>query len=166
MDWTSLVNERGSALVLYARQWLTSHAEAEDAVQEGFVRTWRAISTGRAQEEAIVPYLYRAVRSAALDCLRRDSRRQRREQKDFEDKPDSEPFFLPQEANPETAAGLQDALQSLPPEQREVVVMKVWGEQTFDAIGHALEISPNTAASRYRYGMEALRKRLKQEPVT
>ena len=60
---------------------------------------------------------------------------------------------------------LETALRSLPAEQREVVVMKVWGEQTFDVIGHALEISPNTAASRYRYGMEALRKWMKQEPA-
>jgi RNA polymerase sigma-70 factor (ECF subfamily) len=41
-----------------------------------------------------------------------------------------------------------------------VVVMKIWGDRTFAEIGEALEISPNTAASRYRYGLEALKKKL------
>jgi RNA polymerase sigma-70 factor (ECF subfamily) len=38
--------------------------------------------------------------------------------------------------------------------------MKLWGERTFAEIGEALDISLNTAASRYRYGIEALRKQL------
>jgi RNA polymerase sigma-70 factor (ECF subfamily) len=38
--------------------------------------------------------------------------------------------------------------------------MKVWGGRTFAEIGEILDISMNTAASRYRYGIEALRKRL------
>ena len=40
------------------------------------------------------------------------------------------------------------------------VTMKLWGERTFAEIGEALDISLNTAASRYRYGIEALRKQL------
>jgi RNA polymerase sigma-70 factor (ECF subfamily) len=38
--------------------------------------------------------------------------------------------------------------------------MKIWNDKTFAEIGEALEISQNTAASRYRYGLEALRKKL------
>ena len=38
--------------------------------------------------------------------------------------------------------------------------MKVWGDRTFAEIGEALEISQNTAASRYRYGLEALKREL------
>ena len=53
---------------------------------------------------------------------------------------------------------LATSLPSLPAEQREVVVLKIWGDLTFDQIGEQLEISPNTAASRWRYAMEALRK--------
>ena len=52
----------------------------------------------------------------------------------------------------------------LPEEQREVVVMKVWGELTFEAIGQVLDVSPNTAASRFRYAIKALRKALVAEP--
>jgi RNA polymerase sigma-70 factor (ECF subfamily) len=48
----------------------------------------------------------------------------------------------------------------LPDEQREVLVLKIWNDLTFAEIGSVLEISQNTAASRYRYALGALRKTL------
>jgi RNA polymerase sigma-70 factor (ECF subfamily) len=41
-----------------------------------------------------------------------------------------------------------------------VLVLKIWGELTFEQIATELEIPPNTAASRYRYALAALRKEL------
>ena len=52
-------------------------------------------------------------------------------------------------------------LAELPVAQREVIVLKIWHEYTFEEIGTILEISPNTAAGRYRYGLEKLQHRLK-----
>ena len=52
-------------------------------------------------------------------------------------------------------------LKDLPAEQREVIVLKIWHAYTFEAIGELLEVSPNTAAGRYRYGLQKLRARLK-----
>lgn len=60
-------------------------------------------------------------------------------------------------ASPAEALAVRDALNELPAQQREVVVLKIWHDLTFAEIGQALEISPNTAASRYRYAMEKLR---------
>ena len=59
------------------------------------------------------------------------------------------------------AGALAVAMERLPHEQREVLVMKIWNELTFAEIGEALEISQNTAASRYRYGLENLKKALR-----
>ncbi|MEJ1974466.1 MAG: sigma-70 family RNA polymerase sigma factor [Lacunisphaera sp.] len=55
---------------------------------------------------------------------------------------------------------IEVALQRLPDEQREVLVLKIWQELTFEQIGEVLGISPNTAASRYRYALTALRAQL------
>ena len=52
---------------------------------------------------------------------------------------------------------VREALAELPAEQAEVIVLKIWHELTFAEIGQTLDISPNTAASRYRYGLEKLR---------
>jgi DNA-directed RNA polymerase specialized sigma24 family protein len=48
-------------------------------------------------------------------------------------------------------------LAGLPVEQREVIVLKVWNRYTFEEIGGLLDISPNTAAGRYRYGLQKIK---------
>ena len=98
-----------------------------------------------------------SIRRAALDLLRRGDRRTARE-KVVGDDMDTATWFEP-ETDPRLAA-LADSLKLLPAEQREVVVLKVWGDLTFDEIGEQLSVSPNTAASRWRYAMEALRKHI------
>lgn len=55
---------------------------------------------------------------------------------------------------------IEKALREVSAEQREVLVLKIWGELTFEQIAAELEISPNTAASRYRYALVALRQKL------
>jgi RNA polymerase sigma-70 factor (ECF subfamily) len=62
----------------------------------------------------------------------------------------------------ERVGEIETALRELSAEQREVLTLKIWGERTFEQIGLHLEISPHTAASRYRYALGALRKRLKR----
>jgi RNA polymerase sigma-70 factor (ECF subfamily) len=62
----------------------------------------------------------------------------------------------------ERARLLQAALARLPESQREVVTLKIWGELTFAEIAAALDIPANTAASRYRYALEDLRKLTKE----
>jgi RNA polymerase sigma-70 factor (ECF subfamily) len=56
---------------------------------------------------------------------------------------------------------LAEALGELPPDQRAVVHLKLWENLTFEAIAETLEIPLNTAASRYRYGLDKLRERLR-----
>ncbi len=56
----------------------------------------------------------------------------------------------------ETHQAVWAALRKLPAEQSEVVVLKIWEELTFAQIALILEVTPSTAASRYRYAMEKL----------
>ena len=57
----------------------------------------------------------------------------------------------------ERAVAVQQSLDELSHEQREVVVLKIWGCLTFEEIGDALDISPNTASSRFRYARTKLK---------
>ncbi len=152
-DWKTCFTEWGPALLLFARRWTSSRAEAEDIVQDAFVRFWR-------RQHAIGnrALLYATVRSTALDRLRSDQRRARREAAvALEGEPHFEPQFGELE---ESQQLLAQAVERLPGEQREVVILKIWNELTFAEIGQVLEISQNTAASRYRYALGALRKNL------
>ena len=54
-------------------------------------------------------------------------------------------------------------MERLPDEQKEVLTLKIWGGQTFDEIAKILGVSLNTAASRYRYAMEKLKKWVPEE---
>lgn len=153
--WTTWLDEHGPALVLLARQWAGSHADAEDIVQTAFVRFWR----NRHGVRDPAAYLYTCVRRAAVDWLRVKGRS--REEALGGRGP--EPWFEPAGASSgqdDRGAALQAALAALAPEQRQVLVMKVWGGLTFGTIGQVLGISPNTAASRYRYAVQALRAQL------
>src|SRR5437667_12260380 len=88
-DWKSCFSEVAPGLLLFARQWVQSAADAEDVVQEAFVKFWRR--NHNIENRAL---LYAAVRSIALDFIRRDKRRARREAIVFADaEPAIEPEF-------------------------------------------------------------------------
>jgi RNA polymerase sigma-70 factor (ECF subfamily) len=157
MNWDKLVEENSAALVLYARQWCKSHADAQDAVQDGFIRFARSFPE---EVNNPVPYLYKAVRWSALDRLRQEKRRSVREETGGELLYPEDIVFDDSIEQGERAAEIQKLLEKLPPEQREVVVMKIWGGQTFKNIATALDIPANTAASRYRYALESMKSRI------
>ncbi len=155
-DWQTWFDRHGPALVLLARQYVCSRADAEDVVQEAFIRFWR--SRERVAEPAA--YLFSCVRGCALDWQRSRQRRTHREEQVA--RPETESLFAKAEQN-ERRAAIDAALHELPVEQAEIVVMKIWGRLSFPEIAQALEISPNTAASRYRYALAKLREVLHEE---
>ena len=152
-DWKTVFSELAPGLVLFARQWVRSAADAEDVVQDAFVKFWR-----RNHKIDNRGLLYATVRSVALDLIRRDSRRARREREAYADFEQAvEPQFRTEDESERTLAL---AIDRLPQPQREVLVMKIWNELSFAEIGEALGVSQNTAASRYRYALTALKKDL------
>jgi RNA polymerase sigma-70 factor (ECF subfamily) len=152
-NWKTCFSQLAPGLVLFARQWVRSGSDAEDIVQEAFVRFWR-----QKRDVANRGLLYATVRTVALDRIRKDSRRARREAEAYSDTAQSvEPQF---EGDDDSQRLLAGAVNRLPHEQREVLVMKIWNDLTFAEIGEALGISQNTAASRYRYALAALKKDL------
>lgn len=154
-DWRPWFDTYGARLLLVARQWTRSAADAEDVVQEAFVRFWR-------QQRHLggdpLPLLITSVRRAALDLLRSRDRRVKREQAHVD--LHAEAWFDPKIEGNDRANRLEEAVVQLPSEQREVVVLKVWGGLTFAQIAEQLDMSANTAASRYRYALTKLRETL------
>lgn len=155
-QWKAVFCELAPGLVLFARQWVRSAADAEDIVQDAFVKFWRR--NHKIDNRAL---LYATVRSTALDLIRRDSRRARREIEASAEVDEAIAHAF--DFDDESQRGLARAIDRLPHEQREVLVMKIWNELTFAEIAQALEISQNTAASRYRYALAALKKDLQGE---
>ena len=140
---------KAAGLILYGRALDLSHGEAEDVLQETFLALMQMPEFPREPEN----YCLRSFRNRALNYKRSLWRRLTRElesQRWFEKSPD--------ENSAERAA--MRRLAELPVEQREVIVLKIWNRCTFEEIGGLLEISPNTAAGRYRYGLQKLKLQL------
>lgn len=147
-----LYEAKAAELILYGRALGLSHSEAEDVLQETFLALMKRGGPPRKPEH----YCLRCFRNRALNYRRSLWRRLTREWESLRwfERPDGE-----------TAAerAAMRCLANLPAEQREVIVLKIWHEYTFDEIGELLDLSPNTAAGRYRYGLQKLSAFLKGE---
>ena len=149
-DWReALYDAKAAELILYGRALGLSHGEAEDVVQETFLALLQMELPPSRPEH----YCVRSYRNRALNHRRSLWRRLTRELESLR-------WFekSPGETGAERAA--MDCLAALPVEQREAIVLKIWHRFTFEEIGGLLGISPNTAAGRYRYGLQKIKHRL------
>ncbi len=161
-DLERLYADHAGALVAFARQLSHDDDESRDLVQDAFVKIARqpTILDEVRNERA---FLLRLVRNGFLDLLRRRQTRGAGTGGAPEASVAETCLFAPASAPDEQTFrnALSGALRELPLEQREVVHLKLWEHLTFDAIADLLGIPLNTAASRYRYGLDKLRLRLR-----
>ena len=146
-----LIDAHAAALVLYARQWCAS---PEDVVQEAFVK----LSARTSPPDPVLPWLYCVVRNGALTARRADERRRRHEARAAARHP---AWFVPSEGTALDAATAAAALESLPLEQREVLVARLWGGLTFEEIAGLTGSSSSSMHRLYHAGLTALRERLR-----
>lgn len=155
-DLEKWIEQNGPRLFLFARQQTGNYADAQDVYQEAIVKVLReSLESG---ERYIPPLgrMFMAIKHGAIDLHRKRTNRSRREQ-DFENLQSESSWFVSKLDENEQYGQLHDAIRTLPKEQQEVVVLKVWGGQTFKGIAEILSIPQNTAASRFRYGLSQIR---------
>lgn len=153
-----LYDVHAGALFAFLLNFTRAEADSRDLLQEIFIKLSREPDrlAGVEQERA---FLMRLAHNAAVDLMRRRAVRDRTragvaaEISPFApaSDPDEQLFRLE----------LAVALGELPADQRAVVHLKLWEGLTFEAIAEILNVPPNTAASRYRYGLDKLRGRLR-----
>lgn len=155
--FTELYDRFGQRLFHAAFGMLGSRQDAEDAVQEVFMSVYRA-RRSLATVRNLTGYVFAALHHAA--ARRANQSKRSRRSAGTANETDRRPG---QGAVPaERSADLERALGSLPPEQRQVIALKIDAGLSFAEIGAALDISPNTAASRYRYALAKLRAALRE----
>jgi RNA polymerase sigma-70 factor (ECF subfamily) len=155
--FAALYDRYGPLLLRAAHGLLGSRPDAEDAVQEVFVGIVRVRHTLAGVENPRA-YLLTALRHAAAKIIAGRGRENAIPLADFSQVAAPSPRSLASEH----AVRLERALQALPAEQRELIALKVDGGLTFSEVATLLDISPNTAASRYRYALEKLRAALQE----
>ena len=150
-----LYDAHAPSLFAFLLNFTRAEADTRDLLQEIFIKLAREpqLLAGVREERA---FLIRLAHNAAIDLMRRRGTRERTKE-NFAAEIIS-PFAPARDPDEKLfRTELAVALGELPEEQRAVVHLKLWGGLTFEEIAVALAIPPNTAASRYRYGLDKLR---------
>jgi RNA polymerase sigma-70 factor (ECF subfamily) len=159
IDLERLYDDHAQALFAFLLNLTRDEVETRDVLQELFVRLARRpeLLDGVRDERA---FLLRLAHNLAIDQMRRRGTRERTQERLAEE---ASSIFVPavEPDEMEFQQALAAALAELPEEQRAVVHLKLWENLTFEEIARTLNIPPNTAASRYRYGLDKLRERLR-----
>jgi RNA polymerase sigma-70 factor, ECF subfamily len=154
--FAELYDAHASAVYRLLLAMLCSAADAQDALSDVFLRIARQDLHRIGNHRA---YLLASARNAAIAILRRRNR-------ETPTDPTDECLFITEDMDPDRALlarQVNAALKELPPEQREVMVLKIYEDLTFAEIARITHTRPNTVTSRYRYAVEKLRRILKNE---
>ena len=149
--FSELVRRHQRRAYMVARSIVINHEDAEDAVQDGFLHAYKAIDRFL-PDQAFGAWLHRIVANAALDVTRR------RKVRDADELPETvaSPFRDPAEGG-ELRQRLKEALETLPPRQRSVIVLHDVEGYKHAEIGRMLEIPEGTARSDLHYARSHLR---------
>ena len=158
-SFKSLFDAHHGRIYSLAFRYLRNPADAEDVLQETFCRFARYTARWA---------LVRDPKAFAFRCARNEAHRflekrisERDEARAF--RPEIVSSIL-RGPDPAAEVRLGEALAGLPAEQRETVLLKEFEGLTFRAIGSICGVRANTAASRYRYGMDRLRAFFGEKP--
>jgi RNA polymerase sigma-70 factor (ECF subfamily) len=154
-----LYDEHAQALFAFLLNLTRNEQDTRDILQEVFVKLARDPQLLEPARD-VRAFLIRLAHNAAIDLMRRRGARQKYHEQFVTEQTGA--FAATGDPDESTfRARLAAALGQLPAEQRAVVHLKLWEGLTFEEIAGALEIPMNTAASRYRYGLDKLRSLLR-----
>jgi RNA polymerase sigma-70 factor (ECF subfamily) len=158
-------DEHARGVYAAALRILGSPAQAQDVVQDVFLRVWRRPRAFDERRGEIGSYLRLMARSRALDLWRegqaagRASDRLKVAVSVAEERVDERPADAAERDASRTA--VRDALRRLPEAQREALVLAYWGGMTADQIARRADVPLGTAKSRIRLGLVKLREDLR-----
>ena len=153
--------EHHRAVYTAAFRILGDAAQAQDVVQDVFLRLWRRPASFDASRGDLGTYLRLMGRSRALDVWRESQVRGRAAERlklaggTEEPRVEEHPAVLAERE--QDSAEIREALGKLPEAQREAIVLAYWGGLTADQIARRAHVPLGTAKSRIRLGLARLR---------
>ncbi len=163
-----LYDRFGSLVYRLAYQAMPTRADADDAVQEIFVRLWKTADRYDPKRAALVTWVMLIARRHLVDRLRRSRARVRAAALD-----DSPPLGVEPGASmtggmeqDERFAALMKRVNQLPELQRTVIVRAYLGGQTLRQIGQELDTPLGTIKSALSRALVRLRERVSEEPAS
>lgn len=145
---------------------------ADDIFQETFVKVINTLQAGRYNEEGkFLPWVLRIAHNIVIDQYRRHKKMPLvRSKNDDNDEFDIFAVLKHTDISPEerlirlqTEVKIRQLIRYLPKEQKEVLIMRIYGELSFNEIAEQTQVSINTALGRMRYALINLRKLIRKK---
>jgi RNA polymerase sigma-70 factor (ECF subfamily) len=149
--------EHRRAVYATAFRVLGNAAQAQDVVQDVFLRIWRKPRSFDSRRGELGAYLRLMARSRALDIWREAQAGHRAGERMRHLATEADIPARDAAVQGELRGAVRTALEGLPETQREALVLAYWGGLTADEIARRTEIPLGTAKSRIRLGLERLR---------
>ena len=144
-----IVDQRFPALVLYARCWNVN--AAEDLVQNAFMK----LVEQPKRPENPMAWLCKTIRNSAISQHRKSERQKKHETEAARQKPD---WFVPNDTLPAKEAA--EKLAELTSQQREIVVLRIWNQLSFDEIAELTDMPKTSVFRTYSEALQELRRKL------
>jgi RNA polymerase sigma-70 factor (ECF subfamily) len=145
---------------------------AEDIFQDTFVKVIKSLQKGKYQEKGIfVSWVIRIAHNLIIDYFRKSKHLPtyngiENDTDVFNSKKFSEETIEQTIIREQIAQDIRNLLCELPEEQREVILLRHYGDLSFKEIAEQTEVSINTALGRMRYGLINLRRLIEQKNMS
>jgi RNA polymerase sigma-70 factor (ECF subfamily) len=161
--FNSLISRYRERVYWVARRMMGSHEDADDIVQEVFVRVYENLKTFRA-DSGFYTWVYRITVNVSLNALRK------KRVKDFIKLDEVVETLVPDEGfaddrllKQEYETILERAIAALPPKQKMVFIMKYYDEIPFDEMAKMLNKSVGGLKANYFHALQKIQKYVRSE---
>ena len=154
--FNEIVKEYSERVYWHVRRFVNNHEDADDLVQEIFMKIWTALPSFRGDAQ-LFTWVYRIATNETLNWLRREKVRSALRfttiDAEMERRIDSDPFFDGDAAD----RALSKAVAKLPEKQRQVFVMRYYDELPYEEMSAVLGTSVGALKASYHIAQEKVR---------
>ena len=145
-----------------ARRLLTDRQMAEEVVQEVFLRLWNQPDRFDPGRGTLRSYLLTQTHGRAIDLLRSETSRRRREEREARATPDTSDDIEREVIDLTMAEQVKTVIATLPADERRPIDLAYFGGHTYRQVATLLDTPEGTVKSRIRSGLRRLRQELIQ----
>ncbi len=149
----------GAAFAL-ARRLLADRELAEEVLQEVFLRLWNAPDRFDPERGSLRSYLLAQAHGRAVDLLRSEGSRRRREERDARETAETPPDIEREVIDLTVAERMQEIVRDLPDDERRAIELAYFGGHTYRLVAVLLDAPEGTVKSRIRSGLKRMRRSL------
>lgn len=159
-----LIDRHKSRVYTYILMLVKNHQLAEDIFQDTFIKVIKSLRRGRYQEQGIfLSWVIRIAHNLIIDHFRKEKHMRiysndATEVDLFNSKRFSDATIEDQLIHNQITSEVRKLIEELPPEQKEVIMLRHYGGLSFREIAEQTDVSINTALGRMRYALINLRK--------